>query len=79
MNIDAKIVKQYLRPLFLPSKMVTMLSARNVKVKMSKSRYLLLQAVCPAAQVVPRQEPFQVAHPSRVFPEHDLMGARWLL
>jgi hypothetical protein len=34
-----------------------------------------LPAVCPAAQVVHRQEPFPAVRPNQAFPELDILGA----
>ena len=76
MNIAARIVKRFLRPLCHPSLMLTRWSARNVKAKMLKSRYPPLQAACPVALMVRRQEPFPAVHPSPASPEHDILGAR---
>jgi len=76
MNIAARIVKQFLRHLSHLSLMLTRWSARGVIARILKSRYQLLPAVCPAAQVVHRQEHFPAVHPNPAFPEHDIPGAR---
>jgi len=76
MNIDARIAKRFLRPLSHPSLMLARWSARSVRVRILKSRYLALQAACPAVQAVHPQEPFPAVHPNPAFPEHDIPGAR---
>ena len=76
MNIDAKIVIQYLRPLFHPYLMLIRWSVKNAKAGMWKSRFPHSRVECPAVQVLLRQEPFPAARPSPVFPEHDILGVR---
>jgi hypothetical protein len=75
MNIVARIVKLFLRPLFHLFQMETRWSARNVKAGMLKNRFPPFQASCPEAQVMRRQELSPAAQPNRASPEHDILGA----
>ena len=75
MNIAARIVKRFLKPLSHPFLMLTRWSARSVKARMLRSSSPPLQAVCPAVQVVPRQEHFPAVLLNQVFPELDFLGA----
>ncbi len=79
MNINARIVKRFLKPLFHPFQMLTRWSVRNAKVRMWKNRFPHSPAACQAVPVVLLQELFPAAHPNPVSPEHDLPGAGWLL
>jgi hypothetical protein len=74
MNIDAKNVIRFLRPLFHLFQMLTRWYARNAKAKRWRNRYQPLPAGCPAIQVARRQEPFPAARPNQVSPEHDIQG-----
>jgi len=73
-NTDARIVRQFLKPLFHLYLMPTMLSARSVKAKMWRSRFLRSQAAWPEAAVVHRLELFPVVPLNPVSPEHDFRG-----
>jgi hypothetical protein len=75
MNIAARIVKRFLRPLSHPSLMLTRWCARSAKARMLKNRYQPLPAACPEAQVVQRQEPYQAVHRNPASPEPDILGA----
>ena len=76
MNIAARIVKRFLKPLCHPFLMLTRWSARSAKAGMLQNSSPPLQAVCPAVQVVEhRQGPFPAVHPNPAFPEPDIPGA----
>ena len=75
MNIAVRLVKRFLKPLSHPFLMLTRWFARSAKARMLKSSSPPLPAVCPAAQVVHRQEPFPAVRPNQAFPELDILGA----
>lgn len=75
MNIDARIVKRSLRPLFHPFRMLTRWNAKNAVGRMWKNKFLHFQANQRAVLVMHRLGHFQVAHQNPAFPEHDILGA----
>jgi hypothetical protein len=79
MNIDARIVKRFLRPLFHPFQMLIRWNVKSAVKRTWKNRFLLFQAVYQVVPVEHRQEPFPVVPQSPASPEHDILGAGWLL
>ena len=79
MNIAARIVIRFLKPLFHPFQMLTRWNVKSAGKRMWKNRFPHLQAACRAAQIMLRPEPFPAARPNPVSPEHDILGARWPL